>query len=156
RGHIVTDLLRIASTPASSRTMPEQRLYTWLQGLVQQNEIEQYTLAKNEFSRWYGDPCRFTLDADVASQYKLSYDGFPFCFASPSDLFGGPPVPSEDYFTAYGLKFSYGKPALEEPGFASLVSHTSDAATLALKVGSFGFFVVAAGLAVYSTITLGA
>ncbi len=116
RGHMFADLLRIVATPASSRTVHEQRLYNWLRDLVQQKEIAQYTLARDEFFDWKNDPCPFTLDADVASQY---------CFGSPSDLFGGPPVPAEGYFTAYGLKFSYGAPALTHPGFASLVSdHT--------------------------------
>jgi len=113
RGAMFNILLGIILKPASQRTRHEQNLYKWLQGSVQQNEIADYSLALDQFNSWQSDPCHFTLDADIASQYEISYSGTPFCFGggSLSGLFASPPVPAESYFTAYGLKYSYGKPA---------------------------------------------
>jgi len=124
RGAMFNILLGIIYTQASARTTHQQNLYNWLQGLVQQNEIAEYTQALNQFNAWQGNPCTFTLDSDIAKQYNISYDGTPFCFSSLSSLFGGPLVPAENYFTAYGLKYSYGSPALTFPYFAALVADT--------------------------------
>ena len=127
RGAMFNILLGIIYTPASGasgRTTHQQNLYNWLQGLVQQNEIAEYTQALNQFNLWQGNPCTFTLDSDIAKQYNISYDGTPFCFSSLSGSFSGPQVPAENYFTAYGLKYSYGKPALTFPYFAALVADT--------------------------------
>ena len=94
RGVMFNILMGIIAEPASSRTTHEKNLYSWLQGLVQQNEIAEYTQALNQFNSWQNNPCKFTLDADIASQYNISYDGTPFCFGgSLSSLFGGPSVP---------------------------------------------------------------
>jgi hypothetical protein len=72
RGVMFDILMGIIVKPASSRTAHEQALYNWLQTLVQQNEIAEYTQALNQFNSWQNDPCHFTLDADIASQYNIS------------------------------------------------------------------------------------
>jgi len=125
RGMMFDALLGIIETPASQRTPHQQSLYNWLQSLVQQNEIAEYTLAINQFNAWQNDPCTFTLDPQIATEYGISYDGTPFCFAGLNTLFGGPPVPAESYFIAYGLKHSYGNPASTYLYFGSLIAGTA-------------------------------
>ena len=139
-------LLGIILKPASQRTKHELTLYSWLQSAVQQNEIANYTLALNQFSSWQNDPCHFRLDSDIASQYDISYSGVAFCYggAPLAGLFSGPTVPAESYFTAYGLKYSYGKPALTYPYFPALVAETS--ANVAAVLGIGGGVAAAAGL----------
>jgi hypothetical protein len=148
RGAMFNILLGIILKPASQRTQHEQTLYSWLQSAVQQNEIADYTLALDQFNSWQSDPCHFALDSDIASQYDISYSGAAFCYGGGSlaGLFAGPLVPAESYFTAYGLKFSYGKPALTYPYFPSLVAETSANAAAVWKIG--GGVAAAAGLAI--------
>ena len=122
RGVMFDILLGIINTPAAERTEHEQALYQWLQSKVQRNEIEEYKLAIAEFHRWQNDPCIFTLDSVIAKEYKLAYNGAPFCGRNFTNLFLAPDVPDQTYFTAYGLKNSYGKPASEFPYFGSLVA----------------------------------
>jgi len=125
RGLMINILLGIILKPASQRTVHERNLYKWLLELVQQNEIAEYTQAVNQFNSWNTNKCFFKLDGDLASQYKIKYDGTPFCIAG--NFFGllvPPPVPVASYFTAYGLKFSYGKPALTDRDFALIVADT--------------------------------
>jgi len=147
RGNMLSILLGIAAKPASSRTQHEQVLYRWFQTLVQQNEIGLYTNAINAFNSWETSPCTFVLDSTIASEYNLYYNGAPFCYASEGSLFGGPPIPAESYFTAYGLKQSYGAPANTYPNFASLTAGTAlgvaEVAGIATAAGS----VIAAGSA---------
>jgi hypothetical protein len=92
---------------------------------VQNNEIALYTNAINEFRRWQNNPCLFTLEPVIASTYNLSYDGAPFCGSPLNSLFGGPPVPAESYFTAYGMRKSYAAPTDQFPYFSSLVAKTA-------------------------------
>jgi hypothetical protein len=126
RAQIVSILLGIINTPASQRTMHQQNLYNWLQALVQQNEIAEYTQALNQFELWQSNPCTFTLDPTIANEYNLSYDGTPFCFGgSLSSLFSGPSVPAETYFTAYGLEHSYGAASFLYKYFGSIVKGTA-------------------------------
>jgi hypothetical protein len=154
RGVMFTTLMGIIGTPASERDGHQQNLYNWLQGLVQQNETAAYTLAYNHFLAWQNDPCHFTLDADLASQYDISYDGTPFCFNTLNNLFGGPPVPAGSYFTAYGLKYSYGKPALTFPYFASLVADTGVhvADVVAMGATASALIITAVDLAILPTV----
>lgn len=148
RGTMFNILLGIIAEPASARTAHEQNLYNWLQGLVQQNEIAEYTQALGQFNDWQSDPCDFTLDPDIASQYNISYDGTPFCFGgSLSSLFGGPSVPAESYFTAYGLKYSYGKAVLTYPYFPALITQTSVNVGETLGIASAASAVVVGGAA---------
>jgi len=123
RAAMFNRLTIIISTTREARKPEEQRIYEWFLNLVQQNEIAEYTFAYNEFLNWKNNPCLFELDGEIATQYKLSYSGAPWCFGSPSDLFGGPPIPAEGYFTAYGFKHSYGSPSLVYPKFASVVAN---------------------------------
>jgi hypothetical protein len=154
RGAMFNILLGIILKPASQRTRHEQNLYNWLQGAVQQNEIADYSLALNQFNSWQSDPCHFTLDADLASQYEISYSGTPFCYGggSLSGLFAKPPVPAESYFTAYGLKYSYGKSALTDPDFPSIVADTSANVAQVWRIG--GGIAAAAGLATGTAVVL--
>jgi hypothetical protein len=150
RANMLTTMLGIIAKPASSRTAHEQFLYTWLQTLVQRNEISIYTAATNSYKAWQNDPCTFTLDPVIAQQYGLSYDGAPFCFASPTTLLGQPPVPAPSYFKAYGLKQSYGAPANQFPYFSSLTGNTGasvgEIAGIALASGAVVAAAVGAGL----------
>jgi hypothetical protein len=139
RGIMLSILLGIIAKPASSRTQHEQLLYKWLQTLVQKNEISMYTNAISQFNSWEANPCTFTLDPAIASSYGLSYDGAPFCFASLSSLFGGTSIPAESYFTAYGMKQSYGAAANSFPYFGSLT------AGMAISVGEVAGIATAAG-----------
>jgi hypothetical protein len=125
RAQMITTLLEIVKTPASSRTPHEQTLYNWFSSLVQANEIALYQNAVNEFSRWQADKCEFTLDPVIAATYGLSYDGAPFCWGSISSLFAGPPVPAVSYFTAYGMRKSYGMAADTYPYFATIAATTA-------------------------------
>lgn len=124
RATMFAGLLAIINKTASQRTQHEQNLYTWLQTLVQQNEIAEYTQAINQYHSWEDNPCGFKLDGDIASQYGLSYSGAYFCGSPLNQLFSGPPVPAESYFLAYGLKYSYGSPAQTYSYFADLVART--------------------------------
>ena len=123
RAEMLTGLLAIIKKPANQRTAHEQTLYSWFQDSVQQNEIAYYSAALHAYQSWQADPCDFTLDANIASQYGLSYNGLPYCY-STNQLFGGPPVPAESYFLAYGLANSYGKSAQTNADFAALVLAT--------------------------------
>ena len=124
RGVMMDILKAIIQKPASQRTAHEQTLYTWLQTLVQQNEIAEYTAALNNFNSFLSDPCTFTLDPDLAAQYKLSFDGTPFCFAGWQSSIFSPMMPASSYFVAYGMKQSYEKPAGNYPYFPGLVAGT--------------------------------
>jgi hypothetical protein len=124
RGEMLGILLGIINTPASARSDHEKRLYAWFEGLVKQNEIAEYTLALEEYRRFQADPCNFTLDPDIAQQYGLSYNGPALC-APATVIAAGPPwVPAASYFTAFGIKNSYGKSAKDHPNFANLVLQT--------------------------------
>ena len=123
RGVMMDDLLAIIQKSASQRTAHEQLLYSWLQTAVQQNEIKEYTAALAAFNSFQTDTCHFTLDPDIAKEYNISFDGTLWCFPLLSRGFE-PPVPDEDYFTAYGIKVSYGSAATTSPNFSSLVAGT--------------------------------
>ena len=106
---------------ASQRTPHEQNLYNWLQSLVRQNEITEYTQALTNFSSFRNDPCHYTLDPDLAQQYGISFDGTLWCFPLLARGFE-PPIPDANYFIAYGMKQSYEKPASTYPNFSRLVA----------------------------------
>src|SRR5262249_32260231 len=110
RANMVALLKEIIQMPASVRASQghehEQNLYNWLAALVQRNEIALYSQALNQFNTWQADPCHFALDPTVAAVNNLSYDGAIFCGSPLNSLFGGPPVPAESYFTAYGMRKS--------------------------------------------------
>jgi len=122
RGVMLNLLQSIILTPASRRSTHDQNLYNWLQTLVQQNEITEYTQALNNFSSFQGDPCNYTLDPQIAAQYKLSYDGTPWCFSRLESSIFPPPVPAGSYYIAYGLKQSYEAPAASYYYFPSIVA----------------------------------
>jgi hypothetical protein len=136
RGIMFSTLLGIIAKPASQRTSHEKALYEWLQRLVQQNEIEYYKLAIDQFGKWERDPCLFTLDPVIASEYDLSYSGAPYCGGQLSNLLLGAEAPDEDYFLAYGLKNSYGKTASTNPDFGLLVADTGINLGLAWGIGA--------------------
>ena len=125
RAQMIAILHGIITTPPNQRTPHQQNLFNWFSSLVQANEISLYQNAVSEFNRWQANPCQFTLDPVVASTYGLSYDGLAFCGASLTSLLGGLPVPAENYFTAFGLRKSYGKAADTYPYFATLAEKTS-------------------------------
>jgi hypothetical protein len=138
RGLMLAMLRAIILEPASQRTPHEQAVYTWLQALVRQNEIAEYTAALNHYQSFLSDPCHFTLDPDLASGYQLSYDGTPFCYpGTPSSVFL-PAVPDGDYFTAYGFKQSYEKPAAGYAPFGGLVAGTQGGEGVAMVLLSTG------------------
>jgi hypothetical protein len=154
RGVMFTILLGIINKPAAERTKHEQALYQWLQSLVQQNEIEEYRLAIAQFHSWQSNPCRFTLDANIASQYGLSYNGAPFCNGFGL-LFSSPQVPDQNYFIAYGLENSYGKPALTHPYFGRLVADTGAnvAAVAGIAAGASAVVLAGAAAALVASLT---
>ena len=134
RAYMVEILEGIIRKQPGARTDHEQNLHNWLQALVRQNEIALYTNAVNEYQRWRTNPCGFTLDPAIASANGLSYDGAPFCASPLNSLFGGPPVPAESYFTAFGMRKSYGAASETIPNFAALVADSS--VNVGLIVGS--------------------
>ncbi|MDQ2840496.1 MAG: hypothetical protein M3Y72_05545 [Acidobacteriota bacterium] len=145
RSTMFASLLAIIQKPPAQRSAHEQKLYNWLQYLVQQNEIADYSAAIGEYNAWQSDPCLFKLDPTIASQFGLSYDGAPFC--SPySQLFSGPPVPAESYFIAYGVVNSYGKPAQSNPDFGKLVASTQLGLGEEFGIGLSASVLVAAGV----------
>ncbi len=145
RASMFTQMVTIIKKAASDRTPHEQALLDWLQRLVQQNEIALYKTAIAEADRFANDPCTFTLDPDIASTYKLSYDGHPFCGGSQSNIFT-PPVPAASYFTAYGFKQSYGAAAQQFNEFGSLMADTS------LSVGEQAGISLGAGAAIAASV----
>ena len=151
---MITQMLAIIKKPASLRTQHEQTLYGWLQELVQQNEVALYTHAVAEAGRFFSDPCTFTLDADIANAYNLRYNGFPFCGAQQSAIFGAP-VPAASYFTAFGFKHSYAAAAQTFPVFGSLMADTSisagEQAGIALAAGAVVSAV--AGAAIFANLS---
>ncbi len=125
RGFMMDILKAIILKPASNRTAHEQTLYTWLQTMVQQNEISEYTLALSHFNHFFVDPCTFELDQDIASQFSLKFNGIPWCYGNlPSAIFA-PPIPAADYFIAYGIQHSYNDPVRDYPNFGQLVAGTA-------------------------------
>jgi hypothetical protein len=155
RAGMYAQLLAIIEKPALNRSQHEQNLYAWFQGLVWKNEIAEYTLAVNEFQLFESNPCEFTLDPTIASAYKLSYDGTPFCFGSSlNTLFSGPPVPAASYFIAYGLKNSYGASAATFPNFGLLLAQTEASVGEEIGIGAAAGAVVAdiVGIAVAASI----
>ena len=125
RANMMAILLGIINKPAASRSAHEQGLYSLLSNLVQQHEAALYQNALNQYHAWQNNPCYFTLDPVIASTYNLSYDGAAFCASPLNSLFSGPPVPAESYFTAYGMRKSYGAAADSYSYFPALVSRTS-------------------------------
>ena len=123
RGAMINILEGIIQKPASERDSHEKNLYSWLQALMQQNEIEQYKAAIAAFNSWQSNPCAFVLDPDIARQYGLTYNPLPFCHPSP--LSPARQIPDLGYFTLVGFKNSYAKPASTFPYFASLVADTA-------------------------------
>src|SRR5262249_23774765 len=121
RRYMMILLHNIILKDASRRTPHERNLYNWLQALVQQNEITEYTQALNNFKSFQSDPCHYTLDPDIAQQYGISFDGTLWCFPGLSRGFS-PPIPAADYFIAYGMKQSYQKPAGTYREFAGRVA----------------------------------
>lgn len=138
RASMFTQMLAIIKKAPLDRTQHEQTLFNWLQLLVQQNEIALYTNAIADSDRFFADPCTFTLDPDIASAYKLNYNGHPFCGGQQSNIFGAP-VPDASYFTAYGLKTSYGAAAQQFNEFGSVMADTS------LSVGAQAGIALGAG-----------
>jgi hypothetical protein len=61
RAVMLSTLLGIIAKPAAARTTHEQTLYNWLQSLVQQNEIAEYTSAINQYHVWQNDPCNLVV-----------------------------------------------------------------------------------------------
>jgi hypothetical protein len=156
RGVMMSQLQGIFATPASARDRHQQSLYNWMQSLVNDNEVNMRLIALNTFRSWQADPCHFTLDPVVASAYKLSYDGNPYCFRNELDLLP-PQVPKEDYFLAYGLRKSYGAKADTDPSFSSLVTETGvnvgEIAGIGLGAGAVVLGAAAAvGVAVYAAL----
>lgn len=121
RGLMMTILETIIVKDVSQRTPHEQNLYNWLQALVRQNEITEYTQALTNFSSFRNDPCHYTLDPDLAQQYGISFDPTLWCFPLLARGFS-PPIPDANYFIAYGMKQSYEKPAGTYANFPPLVA----------------------------------
>ena len=123
---------------------------------MQQNEIEEYKLAIAQFNSWQNDPCLFTLDPIIAKEYKLSYNGAPFCGGQFANLFLAPDVPDQTYFKAYGLKNSYGNPASKFPYFGSLVADTgvNVAAVAGISAGTAAVVLAGAGAVLAKSLTL--
>jgi hypothetical protein len=153
RASMFSQLLAIIKKAASERTQHEQTLFNWLQLLVQQNEIALYTNAIEEAGRFFADPCTFTLDADIASADKLNYDGRPFCGGLQSNIFT-PPIPAASYFTAYGLKTSYGAAAQQFNEFGSIMADTSLSvgAQAGIALGAGSVAAATTGAALYSNL----
>ena len=147
RASMIAQMLTIIKKPASERTPHEQTLFSWLQLLVQQNEIALYTNAIAESGRFFVDPCTFTLDSDIASAYNLRYNGLPFC-GGQSTVFT-PPVPAASYFTAFGFKNSYGAAAQQFKEFGTLMADTSLSlgAQAGISVGAGAVAATIAGVA---------
>lgn len=153
RADMLTTMFGIIGKPAAQRTAHEQFLYTWLQTLVQRNEINEYTAALNAYQSWQNDPCTFTLDPDIAQQYGLSYNGSAFCFLSFTQGVAQPPIPAESYFEAYGLKQSYGAPATTFPYFPTLANNTglSVGETVGISLASGAVIGAYVGLALFAS-----
>lgn len=124
RAEMMALLIGMVKKSPSLRTAHEQNLINWLTTIVQNNEISLYRNALNQYLAWQNNHCGFVLDPAVASAYNLSYDGIPFCGSPLNGLLAGPPVPAESYFTAYGMRKSYGASADAAPYFGSLVTRT--------------------------------
>ncbi|MBV8810423.1 MAG: hypothetical protein JO033_17270 [Acidobacteriaceae bacterium] len=124
RAEMLAILQGIINKPANARSDHEKRLYAWFETLVQQNEIAEYTRALAEYRSFQHDPCSFKLDPDIANQYGLSYNGPALCLQGSTIAVGAPWVPAASYFTAVGIKYSYGKSAQDHPNFAKLVAQT--------------------------------
>ncbi|MBV8069266.1 MAG: hypothetical protein JO270_05135 [Acidobacteriaceae bacterium] len=154
RASMFTQMVAIIKKAPSERTPHEQTLFNWLQLLVQQNEIALYTNAIAESDRFFADPCTFTLDPDIASAYKLSYNGHPFCGGLQSNVFGAP-VPAASYFTAYGLKTSYGAAAQQFNEFGSVMADTSLSvgAQAGISLGAGAVAAAIAGAAIYANLS---
>jgi hypothetical protein len=110
-----------------------------------------------EYRKWQADPCSFTLDPDIAKQYGLSYNGRALCAPATVIAAGPPYVPAASYFTAVGLKNSYGKSAQAQPDFAAHVVRTQVdvAEMLGIAVGAGAAAAAAAGISIavfFSTI----
>jgi hypothetical protein len=125
RGAMMAILRSIILKPASQRSTHEQNLYIWLQTMVRQNEITQYTQALNNYNSFNSDRCHYQLDPDVASQYNLKFDGTPWCFTGAQTSIIPPPIPDAGYFLSYGLKQSYEKPATTYTYFGGVVAGTT-------------------------------
>jgi hypothetical protein len=149
RANMLILLQRIFQMPAAVRASQghehEQNLYNWFAALVQQNEIALYTQALNQFNTWQADPCRFTLDPTVAAANNLSYDGAVFCGSPLNALYGGPPVPAESYFTAYGMRMSYATPADTYRDFSTIVARTAIIQKQAVGILAASYALVAGG-----------
>ena len=149
RANMLATLKTIIQNPVETRSncrvddrkcAHERGLYAWIEDIVQANEIKMYQEAINNYLSFRSNPCRFQLNSDIATAMKLSYDGTPFCFAVGTSAIFGVPVPSADYFKAYGLLKSYGAKAEENANFASLVTDT------ALSAGAIAGIAIAGGV----------
>lgn len=151
RGNMLAILTALIAR-TSGRTPHEQTLYNWIQGLVQANEIKRLQEAIAEFRNWQRNICTYTLDADLAREYGLSYNGRQACLPQSQVAFGAPLVPAASYFQAYGMKQSFGKPAATEPRFADMIANSMTNRTTALGIATG----VAAGSALIGGATVAA
>lgn len=149
RAEMLTILLGIITKPASARTQHEQNLYLWMQAIIQQDEIAEYSSALAEYQKWKNNPCHYTLDPVIAAQYGLTYNGMVMCEPENVMLLQGPYVPAASYFTAYGLENSYGKPAQTTPDFAKLVAESQ------IDVGEVVGIAAGAGVALATAVGTG-
>ena len=148
RALISSTLLGIVNKDPSKRTLHEQQLYSWLQSWVNPEEVALYTTAVAHYQSFVNDPCHFTLDAELAKTYGLTYDGTPFCGNSLATFFGlpVPVVPSVSYFKAYGLKHSYLKQAATDPKYANLLADLNVGLAVVAGTVALGAIAVGTGL----------
>jgi hypothetical protein len=124
RANMMALLIGIITKPEQTRTPHEAALYKWLQALIQQNEIAEYSGALAEYQTWKRDPCSYQLDPIIAAQYGLSYDGKLACLPQSVAAAGPPFVPAASYFVAVGIKASYGKLSNAFSYFPAIVGDT--------------------------------
>jgi hypothetical protein len=155
RAMIYSRLHTIIQKPAANRDTFEQRIYTWFEDLVYNNEISLYRNALQHYQSFAADACRFRMDSDVAKAYGLTYSGAAFCNARAQSNIFPPPVPAASYFYSYGLKKGYGALADINSNYSSIVADTAASASHMWSIAGIAGMAAAsiAGAAITASLT---
>ena len=80
RAYLLASIVAIIQKPAADRTPRERAVYQWMQANVKKLDVQLYQAAIAEWNTYKNDQCNYILDADIASNYGIQYDGTPFCY----------------------------------------------------------------------------
>ncbi len=131
-------VVNIIKKPADTRNADEASIYNWLQYKAWAHEKQEWSTAVANRNSWESNPCAWKPDANVATQYGLTYDSSYYCGQSGViSLFEfNAPIPTRDYFLAAAIPSSYGLATANDPNGNTVLYHSVQDTSQALRYGS--------------------